>query len=75
MSRGPVDHNSLGGVAVGLTAGIGLDRLAYGEFVGRRDVVIVPAVVLLMAMIGMAAAWSPARHGLSVQPREALQAE
>lgn len=41
---------------------------------GSRAIVI-PAIALIMLIVGFFAAYGPARRGLSIQPTEALKAE
>jgi ABC-type lipoprotein release transport system permease subunit len=40
-----------------------------------RGAVILPAVALLVIVVGLLAAWEPLRRALHVPPSEALQAE
>jgi ABC-type antimicrobial peptide transport system permease subunit len=63
------------GVAVGLVVAATLDRLADGAFVGGNTLALVPAVVAVMVVVGLAATAAPARRGLAVQPTEALRDE
>jgi predicted permease len=63
------------GAAVGLLAAIGLDQALEGELVGSQGAVIVPLVIVIMALVGLVAAFGPARRGLAIQPIEALREE
>jgi hypothetical protein len=63
------------GVGVGLLFAGVFDRLLGGETLGGQEAYLLPAVAMLMAGVGVLAAWAPAREGLSVQPIEALRAE
>ena len=63
------------GVALGLTVAAGLDWLSEGAFTGGNMLVLVPSVVAVMTLVGMAAAVAPARRGLAVHPTEALREE
>jgi putative ABC transport system permease protein len=73
----------LSGVAWRLVIGIGLglivawvgDASVRGEFMAGRGAVILPAVALLVVVVGLLAAWEPLRRALRVPPTEALQAE
>ncbi len=40
-----------------------------------RGAVILPLVALVMAAVGVLAAWGPARQGLRIPPTEALREE
>jgi putative ABC transport system permease protein len=62
------------GIALGVLAAIGLDRLDPDLLAGR-GVVLWPAVSALMLFVGLLAALGPARRGLGVQPTEALNAQ
>ncbi len=63
------------GTAVGLALSGTIDRLAGGEILGRQETLVLPAVALLMILVGIMAAWVPARRGLRIEPTEALRAE
>ena len=63
------------GVAVGLLFAGVFDRLLGGETLGGQESYLLPAVALLMAGVGVMAAWAPAREGMRIQPIEALRAD
>jgi predicted permease len=63
------------GVAVGLAFADVADRLAGGEMLAGRETLLLPGVAALMVLVGVLAAWGPARRALDVQPTEALRAE
>jgi hypothetical protein len=61
------------GLALGVGAGRVLDSVVYQA--SPRDPLILPAVALTMAVIGLAAAFSPARRALEIDPVRALRHE
>ena len=63
------------GVVVGLALVVVGDRLTGGELMFRAGPLIIPATALFMVVVGMIAAAGPARHGLRIQPTEALRSE
>jgi len=63
------------GVGVGLLFAGVFDRLLGGETLGGQEGYLLPLVALLMAGVGVLAAWAPAREGLGVEPTVALRAE
>ena len=62
------------GVVVGAIIATILDRIT-GPVAAAQTVLLVPAVALLMLVVGFCAAFVPTRRGLSVQPVEALRSE
>src|SRR6185503_4173051 len=64
----------MGQIAVGIGIGIivagVLDNALNGGWTGRRGELVLPAVVGLMALIGVIAAIGPARRALRIQPTE-----
>lgn len=62
------------GVVVGAIIATILDRIT-GPVAAAQTVLLVPAVALLMLVVGFCAAFVPTRRGLSVQPVEALRGE
>jgi putative ABC transport system permease protein len=63
------------GVALGLTVAATLDWLGDGAVTGGNTLLLVPGVIAVMTVVGLAAAAVPARRGLAVQPVEALREE
>ena len=70
---------ALGQLAVGATLGmlgaIGLESLLEGEAFQGKGVIVLPAIALFTTLVGLLAAWGPARRGLQIQPTEALREE
>jgi len=70
---------AMGQVAIGIVIGISLatiiDRALQGGWTGRRGELVLPAVVAMMAAVGLMAAIGPARRALRIQPTEALKSE
>jgi predicted permease len=62
------------GVLLGAVIATILDRIT-GPVAAAQTVLLVPAVALLMLVVGFFAAFVPTRRGLLVQPVEALRAE
>jgi ABC-type antimicrobial peptide transport system permease subunit len=52
-----------------------LDVATGGEMMGGAGMVLLPAVALVMTVVGLLAALGPARRGLRIQPMEALREE
>ena len=65
---------ALGG-AVGVAAAVALHLAMKGSVFHGRSLLLVPAVCLLMMVIGMLAAIGPARRSLRIHPMEALREE
>jgi putative ABC transport system permease protein len=63
------------GTAVGLAGAFAVDSIIEGAMFQGQGVVIVPSVILFMITVGLLAAIGPARHGLRIQPTEALREE
>jgi hypothetical protein len=61
------------GLVVGVAAAAAIERITGGGLVGGRGVVLLPALAMLMAIVGLLAALGPARRGLKIQPTEALR--
>ena len=66
-------------IAIGIAIGTGLatlvDRATQGGTTAGHGAVVLPAVALLMAIVGLIAAIGPARRALSIQPTEALRSD
>ena len=63
------------GVALGLLVAGAIDWLSEGALTNGNTLLLVPTVVAVMTGVGLVAALAPARHGLAVQPVEALRDE
>jgi hypothetical protein len=63
------------GTAVGLAGAFVLESIIEGAMFQGQGIVIVPMVILFMIAVGLLAAIGPARHGLRIQPTEALREE
>jgi predicted permease len=63
------------GVVVGLLLSAWLDMATEGELMGGERSLLLPAVSVFMVVVGLLAAFGPARRALSVQPTEALRGE
>ena len=63
------------GLGVGVAAAVGIEQLTDGGLVGGRGAVLLPAIAVIMAVVGLLAALGPARRGLRIEPTEALRAE
>jgi ABC-type antimicrobial peptide transport system permease subunit len=56
-------------------AAVLIDTASSGEALGRVGYVLLPAMALIMMVVGLIASIGPARRGLRIQPTEALRAE
>lgn len=63
------------GLLAGAVAGGMLDRLAGGELLGGRALILLPAVAAMMLVAGMLATLGPARRALRIHPMDALRQE
>ncbi len=63
------------GLVVGVAAALLLEWATGGELMRAQGAVLLPAIALIMAVVGVLAALGPARRGLKIQPIEALRAE
>lgn len=74
-----VFSRAAGQLALGLLAGAGataaLDGISGGDLIGGKGAVILPAVAVVMMVVGLLAAVGPARRGLRIEPTEALRAD
>ena len=74
---GVILSRALAQIALGIAVGIGLaavmNQLTGGDMFAGREVIVLPAVAALMALVGLLATVGPARRGLSIQPTEALR--
>jgi predicted permease len=63
----------LGGAALGTAVALLLNRAADGELMKDYEAPAIGAVVLLVTIVGLLAAFGPARRGLRIEPTEALR--
>lgn len=63
------------GALLGMLGAIGIEQLLEGEMFQGHGAVILPLVAALMTIVGLLAAYGPARRGLRIQPIEALREE
>ena len=63
------------GASIGIAAAFLLDTASQGEALGGQRAIMLPAVAIFMTIVGVAAAYGPARHGLRIHPTEALRSE
>ena len=63
------------GVAVGVAVVLFIDYQAGGEALRGRDWLLLSGTSVLMGLVGLFAAWGPARRGLKIEPLEALRGE
>ena len=63
------------GVGLGVAIAFLLDRASDGDLMGVRGAVAVPAVAVVMLVVGLLATYGPARRGLRIEPSEALRAD
>lgn len=63
------------GLGVGVAAAVLLELMSQGGLMDGKGVVLLPAVAVLMLIVGLLATVGPARRGLSIQPMDALRQE
>lgn len=63
------------GLGVGVGAAVLLEVLTQGGLMDGKGAVLLPAVAVLMLVVGLMAAVGPARRGLRIQPMDALRQE
>lgn len=63
------------GLGAGVVVAILLEVTTQGGLMDGKGVVLLPAVALLMLVVGTIAAVGPARRGLRIQPMDALRQE
>jgi putative ABC transport system permease protein len=63
------------GAAVGLAIAASLEAASGGELMANRGAIVMPLVAVFMMLVGLAAAWVPARRGLQIHPINTLRAE
>jgi predicted permease len=64
----------MGGV-LGVLGAMAMNPLGGDAVLAGRLAMVTPAVALIMALVGVAAAYGPARRSLRIQPTEAVRAE
>jgi ABC-type antimicrobial peptide transport system permease subunit len=63
------------GVALGLLGAILLAPLSDDAVLAERLAMVTPAIALIMVVVGVVAAYGPARRSLRIQPTEAVRSE
>lgn len=63
------------GLGVGVGAAVLLEVMSRGGLMDGKGAVLLPAVAVLMLIVGLLAAVGPARRGLRIQPMDALRQE
>lgn len=61
------------GVAAGMVFAVALDVASSGEALGTAGLTVLPVIAIAMVVVGLLAAFGPARRGLRIQPTEALR--
>lgn len=60
---------------LGIAAASLLEALTGGDLMNGNGGVVLPLVAVFMTLVGLGAAFGPARQGLRVDPTEALRDE
>ena len=63
------------GVVLGALGAMVIAPASEGVELAGRLAIVTPAIALTMVLVGMVAAYAPARRSLRIQPTEALRAE
>jgi predicted permease len=63
------------GVVLGLLGAMMIAPLSDDEVLAQRLAIVTPAIALIMVVVGVVAAYGPARRSLRIQPTEAVRAE
>jgi predicted permease len=62
-----------GGVVAGIAMAIAIDVMSGGEALGAAGMMMVPVIAMATVVVGLLAAFGPARRSLRVPPTEALR--
>ena len=63
------------GVVLGALGAMAIAPASEGVVLAGRLAIVTPAIALTMVVVGVVAAYGPARRSLRIQPTEALRAE
>jgi len=63
------------GVFLGVLGATMIAPLGDDEVLAERLAMVTPAIALIMVVVGVVAAYGPARRSLRIQPTEAVKAE
>ena len=63
------------GAACGIVLAMLFETASQGDLIGGQSVVVLPIVAAFMTIVGLAAAYVPARQGLRIHPTEALRGD
>jgi len=63
------------GVVLGVLGAMAIAPLSDDAVLGERLAMVTPAIALIMVLVGVVAAYGPARRSLLIQPTEAVRAE
>ena len=63
------------GVILGTVGAMAIAPLSDDAVLAGRLAMVTPAIALIMVLVGVVAAYGPARHSLRIQPTEAVRAE
>jgi hypothetical protein len=63
------------GVVLGVLGAMVIAPLSDDPVLAERLAIVTPAIALIMALVGMVAAYGPARRSLRIQPTEAVRGE
>jgi hypothetical protein len=63
------------GLVLGAGAALTIDSVSGAKLLEGKSVLILPAVAVVVMVVGVLATLGPVRRGLRIQPTEALRAE